>query len=282
MNQCELAKIFDAQSPRLRGVAYRILGSVTEAEDAVQEAWPRLQRADHEAIDNLAAWLTTVTARIALNMVRDRKEQAFDGFVPEPVVAAEDESNPEHVVLLSDAVGIALQVVLDTLTPAERVAFVLHDMFGVPFSDIATLLERTPDSARQLASRARRQIRADAPIPDTDLPRQRAAVNAYFAASREGDLDSLVAILDPEVALRAHRRGAPPTVLHGPQQVSRGALAARRYAAHVRPALVNGSAGVIAYQDGVPFAVLGFTVRNGRIATIDIFNDAELVPRLLR
>jgi RNA polymerase sigma factor (sigma-70 family) len=281
MDQRELAERFDAQSPRLRAVAYRIIGSVAAAEDAVQEAWLRLQRADNDAIDNLAAWLTTVTGRIALNMVRDSKEQPFDGFVPEPVVAAEDESNPEHVALLSDAIGIALQVVLDTLSPAERVAFVLHDMFAVPFAEIAALLERTPDSARQLASRARRQIRASAPTPDADLPRQRAAVNAYFAAARNGDLDSLVAILDPAVVLRAHRRGTPPTTLHGPQQVSHGALAARHYAADVRPALVNGSAGVIAYQDGAPFAVLGFTVRNGRIATIDIFNDAELVPRLL-
>ena len=281
MDPRELAERFDAQSTRLRAVAYRILGSVTNAEDAVQEAWLRLQRADNDAINNLAGWLTTVTARIALNMVRDAKEHPFDGFVPEPVVAPEDESNPEQVALLSDAVGIALQVVLDTLSPAERVAFVLHDMFAVPFADIAAVLERTPESARQLASRGRRQIRVDAPTPDADLPRQRAAVNAYFAASREGDLDSLVAILDPEVVLRAHRRGGPPTVLHGPQQVSHGALAARRFAADVRPALINGSAGVIAYHEGAPFALLAFTVCNGRIAAIDIVNDAELVPRLL-
>jgi RNA polymerase sigma-70 factor (ECF subfamily) len=198
------------------------------------------------------------------------------------VVAAEDEFNPEYQALIADAVGIALQVVLDTLSPAERVAFVLHDMFSVPFGEIAELLDRSPDAARQLASRARRQVHVSAPPPEPNLAAQRAAVDAYFAAARDGDLDALIAILDPEVVLRAHRRDGAPMVLNGPEQVSRGALAAGRHAAGVQPALVNGSAGVVAYQDGAPFAVLAFTVRDGRITAIDIFNDPELVPRLLR
>jgi RNA polymerase sigma-70 factor (ECF subfamily) len=285
MDQLALADRFDAQRPRLLGIAYRILGSLTEAEDAVQETWLRLQGRDVAAIENLEAWLTTVVGRIGLNLLRSRRplsERPLNGFLPEPVVAAEDESNPEYQALVADAVGIALQVVLDTLSPAERVAFVLHDMFSVPFGEIAELLDRSPDAARQLASRARRQVHVSAPPPEPNLAAQRAAVDAYFAAARDGDLDALVAILDPEVVLRAHRRDGAPMVLNGPEQVSRGALAAGRHAAGVQPALVNGSAGVVAYQDGAPFAVLAFTVRDGWITAIDIFNDPELVPRLLR
>jgi RNA polymerase sigma factor (sigma-70 family) len=285
MDQIELAEHFDAQRPRLRGVAYRILGSLSEADDAVQNAWLRLQRSDPEAIENLGAWLTTVVARISLNLLRDRQtiaEQPLDGFRPEPVVSIESGVDPEHEALLADAVGIALQVVLDTLNPAERLAFVLHDMFAVPFSEIAAILDRTPDAARQLASRARRQVRGAAPAPASDLTRQRAVVDAYFAAAREGDLDGLVAVLAPEVVLRAHRRDGNPIVLRGTDQVARGALMAREYAPFVRPALVNGTAGAVAFAGDAPFAILAFTVLDDRAVTIDVFNDPELVPRLVR
>jgi hypothetical protein len=194
----------------------------------------------------------------------------------------ESGDDPEYEALLADAVGIALQVVLDTLAPAERLAFVLHDMFAVPFSDIAAILDRTPGAARQLASRARRQIRDAAPEPEPDMKRQRAVVDAYFAAAREGDLDALVAVLDPDVVLRAHRRGEPPLELHGAEQVSRGAMIARPLASSVRPALINGTAGVIAYQNEKPFAILAFTVVLDRAVAIDVFNDSELVPLLVR
>ena len=219
MDELELANRFDRQRPRLRAVAYRILGSLSEADDAVQEAWLRLQRTDAEQIDSLERWLTTVVARICLNMLRSRRtrgEQPLDGFMPEPII--DDPAagtDPEHEALLADAVGIALQVVLDTLSPAERLAFVLHDMFAVPFDEIAAMVDRSPAATRQLASRARRRVREAAPDPDPDLTRQRAVVDAYFAAAREGDIEALVAVLDPEVVLRAHRRDGEPLELHG-------------------------------------------------------------------
>ncbi len=283
-SELDLATAFDAARPRMRSVAYRILGSISDAEDAVQEAWLRLQRTDASAILNLDAWLTTVVSRIALNMIRDRRHvvgEAYDGFVPEPVVQVDAETDPEHEVLLADAVGVAMQVVLEALTPAERVAFVLHDMFAVPFGEVAPLLDRSPDAVRQLASRARRSVRDRAPVPDTDISAQREAVDAYFRAAREGDLEGLVAVLDPDVVLRAHRRDGAPWQLHGADQVSRGASAAREMAGDVRPALVNGGAGIVAYRDHEPFAVLGFVVVAGRIVAIDIFNDPQLVPALL-
>jgi RNA polymerase sigma factor (sigma-70 family) len=285
MDETELALTFDAQRSRLRAVAYRILGSLSESDDAVQETWLRLQRTDPATIENLSAWLTTVIARISLNLLRARRtgaEQPLDGFSPEPVVSAESGDDPEHEALLADAVGFALQVVLDTLSPAERLAFVLHDMFAVPFSDIAAILNRTPDATRQLASRARRQVRGAAPTPEPDLARQRAVVDAYFAASREGDLDALVAVLAPDVVLRHHRRDGAPFVLNGAQHVARGALMAREFAPFVRPALINGTAGVIAFDGDRPFAILAFTVIDDRAHAIDVFRDPELVPRLLR
>jgi RNA polymerase sigma factor (sigma-70 family) len=284
MDQLELANRFDGERQRLRSVAYRIVGSVSEADDAVQEAWLRLQRTDADEIENLDAWLTTVVARICLNILRDRRahsEQPLDGFMPEPIIATGTGDDPEHEVLLADAVGIALQVVLDALSPAERLAFVLHDMFGVPFDEIATLVERSPAATRQLASRARRRIRDAAPPPDPDLARQRAVVEAYFAAAREGDLDALVAVLDPDVVARAHGRSGVHE-LRGADQVARGAMMARRWAPFVRPALVNGTAGAVAFDGDRPFAILAFTVVDGRAVTIDIFNDRELVPRLVR
>jgi RNA polymerase sigma factor (sigma-70 family) len=284
MNQLALANRFDGERRRLRSVAYRIVGSVSEADDAVQEAWLRLQRTDADEIDNLEAWLTTVVARICLNILRTRRshaEQPLDAFVPEPIIATDARDDPEHEVLLADAVGIALQVVIDELNPAERLAFVLHDMFGVRFDEIAALVERSPEATRQLASRARRRIRDAAPPPDADLARQRAVVDAYFAAAREGDLDALVAVLDPDVVARNHGRTGVSEV-RGADKVSRAAMVARKWAPFVRPALVNGAAGAVAFDGDTPFAILAFTVIDGRAVTIDIFNDRELVPRLVR
>jgi RNA polymerase sigma factor (sigma-70 family) len=284
MNEHELADSFDRQRPRLRAVAYRILGSRSVADDAVQEAWLRLARTDSAAIERLEPWLNTVVARICLNMLRSRRtrsEQPLDGFLPELII--DDPAagiDPEHEALLADSVGIALAVVLETLSPAERLAFVLHDMFAVPFEEIAAMVQRSPQATRQLASRARRRVRDAAPQPDPDMARQRAVVDAYFAASREGDLEALVAVLDPDVVLRAHRRDGDPVVLRGSARVAQGAISARRFAPHVRPALVNGAAGVVAFDGERPFAVLAFTVVGDRAVTIDVFNDAELVANL--
>ena len=284
MNELELANRFDRQRLHLRAVAYRILGSVSEADDAVQDAWLRLRRTDAEQIESLERWLTTVVARICLNMLRSRRtrgEQPLDGFLPEPII--DDPAvgtDPEHEALLADSVGIALQVVLDTLSPAERLAFVLHDMFAVPFDEIAAMLKRSPEATRQLASRARRRVRGAAPVPDPDLTRQRAVVDAYFAAAREGDLEALVAVLDPDVVLRAHRRDGDPLELRGADRVAQGAMAARRFAPCVRPALVNGAAGVVAFDGERPFAVLAFTVVDDRAVAVDVFNDPELVVKL--
>jgi RNA polymerase sigma factor (sigma-70 family) len=284
MNELELANNFERRRPQLRAVAYRILGSLSEADDAVQEAWLRLQRTDVEQIDSLERWLTTVVARICLNMLRFRRtrgEQPLDGFLPEPII--DDPAvgtDPEHEALLADSVGIALQVVLDTLSPAERLAFVLHDMFAVPFDEIAVMVARSPEATRQLASRARRRVREAAPPPDPDLTRQQAVVDAHFAAAREGDLEALAAALDPEVVLRAHRRDGDPLELHGAVRVARGAMAARRFAPYVRPALINGAAGAVAFDGERPFAVLAFTVVGDRAVAIDVFNDPELVAKL--
>ncbi len=279
----DLAAAFDRERLRLRSVAYRIVGSLADADDAVQETWVRLQRADADGIDNLEGWLHTAVARICLNILRARKRRAEEPLElrPEPIVATDPHADPEAEVLLADAVGIALQVVLGSLPPAERVAFVLHDMFGVPFGEISGLLERTPDATRQLASRARRRVCDAAPPPDPDLAVQRAVVDAYFAAARDGDIDALVAVLDPDVVLRAHGR-QQTLELRGAAKVARGAMAARQYAPFVRPALVNGAAGAVAFDGGAPFAILAFTVVDGRAASIDIFNDRELVPRLVR
>jgi RNA polymerase sigma-70 factor, ECF subfamily len=210
-----------------------------------------------------------------------RSEQPLDGFRPEPIVdnpAAG--TDPEHEALLADSVGIALQVVLDTLSPAERLAFVLHDMFAVPFDEIAAMVDRSPEATRQLASRARRRVREAAPSPDPNLTRQQAIVEAYFAAAREGNLEALVAVLDPDVVLRAHRRNGDPRELHGAGEVARGAMSARRFAPYVRPALINGAAGAVAFDGERPFAVLAFTVLGDRAVAIDVFNDPELVAKL--
>jgi RNA polymerase sigma factor (sigma-70 family) len=284
MDELDLADAFDRQRSQLRAVAYRILGSLSEAEDAVQEAWLRLRRVDAEQIESLEQWLRTVVARICLNMLRSRRsrgEQPLEGFLPEPII--DDPAagaDPEHEALLADSVGIALQVVLDALGPAERLAFVLHDMFAVPFDEIAEMLERSPQATRQLASRARRRVHDAAPPPDPDLTRQRAVVDAYFAAAREGDLQALVAVLDPDVVLRAHRRDGEAVERRGSARVADGAMSARRFAPHVRAALVNGAAGAVAFDGQRPVAVLAFTVIGDRVVTIDVFNDPELVAKL--
>jgi RNA polymerase sigma factor (sigma-70 family) len=284
MDELELVQRFERQRPQLRAVAYRILGSLSEADDAVQETWLRLRRTDAEQIVSHEAWLTSVVVRICLNMLRSRRtrnEQPLDSLRPEPIIDdAAGEADPEHEALLADSAGIALQVVLNTLGPAERLAFVLHEMFAVPFDEIAALLQRSPEATRQLASRARRRVRDGAPAPDPDLTRQRAVVDAYFAAAREGDLDALVEVLDPDIVLRAHRRDRDPLELHGATRVAQGAVTARRFAPYVRPALVNGAAGVVAFDGDRPFAVLAFTVVRDRAVAIDVFNDPELVSKL--
>ena len=283
MDQLQLANEFDKQRPRVRAVAYRILGSLAEADDAVQDAWLRLSRTNADEIENLGGWLTTVTARICLNMLRTRqnhREEPLEAYLPEPIVSTDPESDPEQDALLAEQVGIALQVVLEALPPAERLAFVLHDMFGVPFGEIAAMVERSPEATRQLASRARRRVRSAAPAPDPDLARQRRAVDAYFAASRAGDLEALVAVLDPDVVLRNHRRDGVIEV-RGTEQAARGAILAAKFGYVVRPALINGTAGVVAFDGDSPAAILAFTVVDDRIVTLDIYNDPELVARLI-
>jgi RNA polymerase sigma factor (sigma-70 family) len=275
-----LAERFDANRPRLRAVAYRMLGSLIEADDAVQEAWLRLNRADTSGVDNLAAWLTTVVARVCLNMLRSRatrREESLEVHMPDPVIEREDHRDPERDALLSDAVGLALLVVLDTLSPAERLAFVLHDMFAVPFEEIAPIIERSPAATRQLASRGRRRVQG-APAPDPDVSRQREVVDAFFAAAREGDFDRLVAVLDPDVILRADGgtvRAGRTVVLHGAATVASQAKTGARFAEMVRPVLVNGVAGAVAVARGRLLSVLAFTVSGGRIVAIDVLYDAD-------
>jgi RNA polymerase sigma factor (sigma-70 family) len=278
-----LADRFEANRTHLRAVAYRMLGSLSEADDAVQEAWLRLsRRTDPGELDNLRAWLTTVVARVCLDMLRSRRsrrEESLDTHLPEPIVSREDGMDPEHEALLADSVGLALLVVLETLTPAERLAFVLHDMFAVPFDEIAPIVDRSPAAARQLASRARRRVRGTAPEPDVDLARQREVVDAFLAASRDGDFEALVALLDPDVVLRADGPDAPRH-LRGASAVVGQARRYARLARFARPALVNGAAGVVVAPGGRPFAVMAITVTRGRIAEIDIFADPKRVREL--
>ena len=276
-----LADRFEEHRPHLRAVAYRMLGSLSEAEDALQDAWLRLSRADAGGVENLGGWLTTVVARVCLNMLRTRerrREQPFEVRVPEPVIGSVVGTDPEHETLLADSVGLALMVVLETLTPAERLAFVLHDMFAVPYDQIAPLVDRSPAATRQLASRARRRVQGQAPAPDPDLVRQRAVVDAFFAAARSGDIDALVAVLDPDVVLRADggkARTRPTVVIQGAQAVAGQAALAQRLAPFVRPALVNGTAGAVTVVGGRTFSVMGFTVTDGRVVTIDVLYDPQ-------
>jgi len=276
-----LAEQFEAHRAHLRSVAYRMLGSVSEADDAVQESWLRLSRSNANDIENLGGWLTTVVARVSLNMLRSRdtrREEPMNVHVPDPIVSRDEVSGPEDEAIVADSVGLALLVVLETLTPAERLAFVLHDMFGVPFDEISTMVGRSPEAARQLASRARRRVRGAAPVPDTDLSRQREVVDAFFAAAHGGDFDALVAVLDPDVVLRSDGGAARPddsVVVRGAENVAARALTFARLSPFVRPALVNGAAGVVVAPPGRVFSVLAFTVRDGKIVEIDGLSDPE-------
>jgi RNA polymerase sigma-70 factor (ECF subfamily) len=274
-----LADRFEADRDHLRAVAYRMLGSISEADDAVQETWLRLSRTEPGGIENLSAWLTTVVARVSLDMLRaraSRREDPFGPYIPEPIVSAEDGVQPEHEALLADSVGLALFVVLETLAPAERLALVLHDMFAVPFDEIAPIVERSPAATRQLASRARRRVRAAAPSPDADVGDQRRVVDAFLAAARGGDFDALLALLDPDVVVRVDRgalRTRAPREIRGARALAEQARRGARLAAFARPALVNGAAGLVIAVRGRPLAVAGFTVVNGRIAEIDVLAD---------
>jgi RNA polymerase sigma factor (sigma-70 family) len=278
-----LAERFEEHRGHLRAVAYKMLGSLSEADDAVQESWLRLSRSDTSEVENLRAWLTTVVARVSLNVLRSRRtrrEEPLDVRVPDPVVSREDGTQPEHEALLADSVGLALLVVLDTLGPAERLAFVLHDMFGVPFDEIAGMVDRSPDAARQLASRARRRVQGAAPVPDADLAAQRRVVDAFFAAARDGDFDALVAVLHPDVVSRGDGGPGASAVVRGAREVAARALTFARLSPFVRPALVNGAAGVVVAPRGKPFSVMGFTVVGGRIVEIDAITDSERLRAL--
>ena len=275
-----LAERFEEQRPRLRAVAYRMLGSLSEAEDAVQEAWLRLSTAAYGDVDDLGAWLTTVVARISLNMLRSRKTRS-ETHVPEPIIDGEEGPSPEHGALLANTVGLALLVVLETLAPAERVAFVLHDIFGMPFEEIAPIVERTPDAARQLASRARRRVQARNATPDADVEVQRSVVDAFVAAARDGDFHGLVAVLDPEVILRVDGATVDTSIeVRGAEQVARRSLTFSRIGLVRRPALVNGAPGVVVTLDGKPFSIMACTVSGGKIVEIDILHDPERLSRI--
>jgi RNA polymerase sigma factor (sigma-70 family) len=278
-----LAARFEAERGRLRAVAYRMLGSLTEAEDAVQEAWLRLARTDDDAIENLSGWLTTVVSRVCLDLLRTRtarREETLKVRLPDPVVTYGDESDPEAEALLADSVGLALFVVLETLSPAERLAFVLHDTFAMPFEEIARMLGRSADATKMLASRARRRVRGAVPAPDADLTRQRAVVDAFLGAARGGDFEALVAVLDPDVVLRADTPAGLVTVT-GARDVAGRASTFARIAARVRPVLVNGAPGVLAVTaDGAPMTLMAFTVAGGRIAGIDSISDPGRLARL--
>jgi RNA polymerase sigma factor (sigma-70 family) len=278
-----LAQRFEANRRHLRAVAYRMLGSLSEAEDAVQEAWLRLSRADASAVENLGGWLTTVVARVCLDMLRSRtsrREEPMVAHVPDPIVSRDDD--PAQQALLADSVGLALLVVLQMLPPAERLAFVLHDMFAMPFEEIAPIVDRSPTAARQLASRARRRVQGAA-VPDVDLDRQREVVDAFFAASRAGNFGALVAVLDPDVVLRFDRGGKKRGEVRGAEKVAKQSLTFRRGADArfvERRATVNGAPGVVLFVDGQPLSVLGFTVAGGKIVEIDILADPARLARL--
>src|SRR5215217_4770708 len=281
-----LAQRFEAHRTHLRTVAYRMLGSIGEADDAVQEAWMRLSRSDADDIENLGGWLTTVVARVCLDTLRSRtsrREEPLATRVPDPIVSRADGTDPEHEALLADSVGLALLTVLETLTPAERLAFVLHDTFGVPFEEIAPIVGRSPAASRQLASRARRRVRGADTVPDADLARQREVVDAFLAAARDGDFEALLAVLDPEVVLRSDGGLVRPGLsreVYGARAVAEGALAFSRLVPFAQPALVNGAAGVVAFRGGQPISVMGFTVRGGKVSEIDILADPERLRRL--
>jgi RNA polymerase sigma factor (sigma-70 family) len=278
-----LAERFEEHRGRLRAVAYRMLGSLSEADDAVQEAWLPLSRSDADEIENLGGWLTTVVGRVSLNMLRarnSRREQPLGVHVPEPIVDRADGTDPEHEAQVADSVGLALLVVLETLSPAERLAFVLHDIFAVPFDEIAPIVDRSPEAARQLASRARRRVRAENTVPDVDLDAQREVVEAFLAAARDGDFDRLVAVLDPDVVLRQDFGAAGSREVRGAAAVAGQAVAYSQVGLVIKPALINGAVGVVATRDGQPFSVGGFTVRHGRIVEMDWLADPARLREL--
>jgi RNA polymerase sigma factor (sigma-70 family) len=278
-----LAERFQEHRPRLRAVAYRILGSTSEADDAVQEAWIRLSRSNTGEIDNLEAWLVTVVGRVALNMLRSRKtrhEEPLGGHLPDPIVDRADGIDPEHEALLADSVGLALLVVLETLTPAERLAYVLHDMFSVPFDEIGAILNRSPDAARQLASRGRRRVRGAGATSDADAAAQQEVVEAFLAAARDGDFDALIAVLDPDIVLREDNGSGTIVEVRGAENVARRAKAASQLGLVVRPALINGAAGWVSLLDGEVFAIGALTQHSGRITTMDILLDPARLARL--
>ena len=277
-----VAQRFEENRTRLRAVAYRMLGSISEADDAVQEAWLRLSRSETSGIENLGGWLTTVVGRVCLNMLRSRSSRREEPLGEPPIVSRQDGSDPEHEALLADSVSLALLVILETLAPAERLAFVLHDMFAVPFEEISPIVGRSPTATRQLASRARRRVQGAA-VPDTDLARQREVVDAFFAASRGGDFDALLAVLDPDVVLRSDGgvlRAGLSREIRGAQTVVDQALTFSGLVPFVKPALVNGAAGVVVAPEGEPLAVMGFTVRDGKIVEIDVLADPERLGQL--
>jgi len=281
-----LAHRFEEQRPRLKGVAYRMLGSLAEADDAVQETWLRLSRAGADGVADLGAWLTTVVARVCLNVIRTRKSRREDVVgvhLPDGFISREDEVDPEYEAVLADSVGLALQVVLDTLAPAERLAFVMHDMFDVPFNDIASMVGRTPEATRQLASRARRRVHGMTSTPDPNLVQQRQVVDAFFAAARGGDFEALVAVLHPDVVLRADGGVSRPKLsrtIRGAEAVARSAQSAAMPTAVLRPVLVNGAAGVLVLVNGRLFSVMAFTVNTGKVVEIDVIADPERLSQL--
>ena len=281
-----LAERFEQERPQLRRIAYRMLGTVDEADDAVQEAWIRLSRTDESSVQNLGAWLKTVVSRVCLDMLRarrSRREEFVGSWMPEPIVAVDDAPTPEDEALIADGVGLALYVVLETLTPAERLAFVLHDMFAMPYDEIAAIVGRSPQAARQLASRARRRVQGAKPEPDAGLAEQQRVVRAFLAAAREGDFDALVALLDPDVTLRVD--AGPDSPLAQPPMVGTDAVLAeaRRWSAmasHSRPAIVNGVAGAVIGRPGQLFAVVAVTVAGGRITALDFVVDPAKLARI--
>ncbi|MFE9929652.1 sigma-70 family RNA polymerase sigma factor [Streptomyces sp. NPDC005533] len=284
-----LARSFEEHRPHLRAVAYRMLGSLSEADDAVQETWLKLSRSDAAVVENLGGWLTTVVGRVCLDMLRSRTTRREDPLhdqdgqvrIPDPVVSRADGLDPEQEALLADSVGIALMVVLETLAPAERLAFVLHDLFAVPFDDIAPVLGRTAATTRQLASRARRRVQGAAPTPDPDRARLRTVVDAFLAASRGGDFEALVALLDPDVVARSDGGALRPgLVRRGAAEVASQAITFARFAAAAHPVLVNGLPGVVAVAEGRAISVMAFTIQDGRITALDILTDPDRLARI--
>jgi RNA polymerase sigma-70 factor (ECF subfamily) len=268
-----LAERFETHRARLRAIAYQTLGSASDADDAVQEAWLRLSRTDPGSIDNLGGWLTTVVARVCLNMLQSHREQPAGMHLPEPVVTSTDGIDPEHEALLADSIGPALLVILHTLAPAERLAFVLHDMFAVPFGDIAAIVGRSPAAARQLASRGRRRVQGAAPVSGTDLTRQRAIAGAFLAAARNGDFGALLEVLDPDVVVRFNGAEA----VRGAAAVAARAFPFTRIAQVTLPALINGAAGVVTAADGRPITLVGFTITGAKIVAIDLIDDPRRI-----